>query len=344
MIPGWEARGLCLTNRKFVSYTEKNIINGGKKVMKKEMTRRDFLRNAGKAAVGAAALSAVPASLAAAEDTLPVWPWKYVQVDKDQLLEHCYKMFYQYGGCGGGCFGGIIDLISEAAGIPYNTIIPGKTFAHAAGGYGASSLCGSLGGALAIIGLFCEPADAAAIRDQLYAWYREHEFPQYQPEYESITTVAHSVNCIDSVGTYMAATGYKMSDPQRKARCAAVTAEVAVKAITLLNVHFGFEQPEPAEEAPAADAAPVANEYIGVGTSEIGGEVKVKVTMDGDKIAKIEVLSHNETAGISDSAFNTLPDAIIAANSTQVDTVSGATKTSEALIAAVNDALAQIGK
>ena len=70
----------------------------------------------------------------------------------------------------------------------------------------------------------------------------------------------------------------------------------------------------------------------------------VKVTMDGDKIAKIEVLSHNETAGISDSAFNTLPDAIVAANSTEVDTVSGATKTSEALIAAVNDALAQIGK
>lgn len=310
-----------------------------------DMSRRDFLRTAGKAALGAAALSAVPVSMAAAEENAaPVWPWKYVQVDKDKLLEHCYKKFYEYGGCGGGCFGGIMDLISEAAGVPYNTIIPGRTFAHAAGGYGAGSLCGSLGGALAAIGLFCEPADAAAIRDELYAWYREHQFPQYQPEFESITTVAHSVNCVDSVGTYMAATGYKMSDPERKARCAAVTAEVAVKAITLLNIHFGFEAPEPVEEAPAAENTLAENEYIGVGVSEIGGEVKVKVTMDGDKIAKIEVLSHNETAGISDSAFNTLPDAIIAANSTQVDVVSGATKTSEALIAAVNDALAQIGK
>ena len=310
-----------------------------------DMSRRDFLRTAGKAALGAAALSAVPVSMAAAEENAaPVWPWKYVQVAKDKLLEHCYKKFYEYGGCGGGCFGGIMDLISEAAGVPYNTIIPGRTFAHAAGGYGAGSLCGSLGGALAAIGLFCEPADAAAIRDELYAWYREHQFPQYQPEFESITTVAHSVNCVDSVGTYMAATGYKMSDPERKARCAAVTAEVAVKAITLLNIHFGFEAPEPVEEAPAAENTLAENEYIGVGVSEIGGEVKVKVTMDGDKIAKIEVLSHNETAGISDSAFNTLPDAIIAANSTQVDVVSGATKTSEALIAAVNDALAQIGK
>lgn len=313
--------------------------------MNKELTRRDFLRNAGKAAMGAAALTAYPVSMAAAEEnTMPVWPWKYVQVDKEKLLEHCYKMFYQYNGCGGGCFGGIMDLISEAAGIPYNTMIPGKAFAHAAGGYGASSLCGALGGALAAIGLFCEPADANAIRDELYAWYREHEFPQYQPEFQSITTVAHSVNCIDSVGTYMAATGYKMPDPERKARCAAVAGEVAVKAITLLNIHFGYEAPEAAPEAPAADDTLAANEYIGVGVSEIGGEVKVKVTMDGDKIAKIDVLSHNETAGISDPAFKTLPDAIIAANSTQVDAVTGATKTSEALIAAVNDALSKVGK
>ena len=79
-----------------------------------------------------------------------------------------------------------------------------------------------------------------------------------------------------------------------------------------------------------------------MGTSEIGGEIKVKVTMDGDKIAKIEILSHNETAGLSDPAFAQIPEAIIAAQSTSVDAVSGATKTSEALIAAVNDALSQV--
>ena len=101
----------------------------------------------------------------------------------------------------------------------------------------------------------------------------------------------------------------------------------------------------PAAEVPAADENALGpNEYIGVGVSEIGGEVKVKVTMDGDKIAKIDVISHKETAGISDPALAKIPEAIIAANSTEVDVVSGATKTSEALIAAVNDALAQIKK
>ncbi|HIQ62082.1 MAG TPA: twin-arginine translocase subunit TatB [Candidatus Avichristensenella intestinipullorum] len=75
---------------------------------------------------------------------------------------------------------------------------------------------------------------------------------------------------------------------------------------------------------------------------QVTREVKVKVTMDGDKIAKIEVLSHSETAGISDPAFTQIPEAIIAANSTEVDVVTGATRTSDALIAAVNDALSQV--
>ena len=308
----------------------------------KEMNRRDFLRAAGKAALGAVAVGSLPMAASAGEDKTPVCPWKYVPLDKDALLERCYQKFYEYGGCGGGCFGGIMDIISEVTGYPYNEIAPGRVCSLMAGGFGTGTLCGSLGGALVFVGLVCQPADASAIRDQLFAWYRDHEFPQYQPEYKSITTVAHSVNCVDSVGTYMAATGYKMADPERKARCAAVTAEVAVKTIELLNVLYGYEEAAPAEEPAPAEETLAANEYIGTGVSEIGGEIKVKVTMDGDKIAKIEVLSHNETAGVSDPAFSTIPDAIVAANSTEVDTVTAATKTSEALIAAVNDALSQI--
>ncbi len=309
-----------------------------------KMNRREFLRSAGKTALGVVAASSLPLSAIAEEQQTPVWPWKYVPVDKEALLTYAYQKFYEYGGCGGGCFGGIMDLFSEATGYPYNEIAPGRVASLMAGGFGTGTLCGSLGGALVFVGLVCQPADANTVRDQLFAWYREHSFPQYQPEYESITTVAHSVNCADSVGTYMAATGYKMADPERKARCAAVTAEVAVKTITLLNVLYGYEEPEPVEEAPAEEEALGPNEYIGVGVSEIGGEIRVKVTMDGDRIAKIEVLSHGETPGISDPAFSTLPDAIIAANSTQVDCVSGATRTSEALIAAVNDALSKVGK
>lgn len=191
-----------------------------------------------------------------------------------------------------------------------------------------------------MFGLFCEAKEARELRDQLYAWYKEHAFPTYQPEMESVTTVSGAIECAVSVGNYMKATGYEMSDPGRLARCAAVTGETAAKAVELLNIHFGFEE-APAEE-PKEEVALGDNEYIGTGVSAIGGDVKVKVTMDGDKIAKIDVLSHNETSGISDPAFEQIPAAIIEAQSADVDVVAGATKTSEALIAAVKDALSQV--
>ena len=100
---------------------------------------------------------------------------------------------------------------------------------------------------------------------------------------------------------YMDATGFTMADDGRKARCAAVTGETAAKAVEILNVHFGYS--EAVVETVTEEEATADNEFIGEATSEIGGPIKVKVTMDGDKIAKIEVLSHNETAGISDPAF-----------------------------------------
>ena len=308
-----------------------------------EQSRRDFLRMAGKGVASAAVLTAVPSAFqpALAETEAPAWPWEYKKMDKQVALERGYASFYTHGGCCAGCVAGLLEPMAEEYGYPYNQI-NARMFASGAGGYGAQSLCGSLGGALAFIGLFCNGTDAGTIRSELYAWYKGHAFPEYQPDFPAPTqTIAESVNCVDSVGKYMAATGFTMADDGRKARCAAVTGEVAAKTVELLNIHFGFEVAAPAAEETVETAS---NEYIGTAKSEIGGEVKVKVTMDGDKIAKIDVLSHNETPGISDPAFNTIPDAIIAAQSTTVDTVTGATKTSEALIAAVNDALSQIKK
>jgi uncharacterized protein with FMN-binding domain len=102
---------------------------------------------------------------------------------------------------------------------------------------------------------------------------------------------------------------------------------------------FGYEAaPVVVEEAAPALAA---NEYIGVGKG-FGGDIKVKVTMDGKNIAKIEVLEHGETAGICDAAFAQIPEAVIKAQSTQIDAVTGATFSSNGLIEAINNALAQV--
>jgi len=137
----------------------------------------------------------------------------------------------------------------------------------------------------------------------------------------------------------MAASGFEFGSPERGVRCASLSADVAGKLVELLNIHFGYAEAPVAEEA-APELA--ANEYIGVANSEIGGEVKVKVTMDGEKIAKIEVLSQNDTPDFWAKAYPAIPDAIINAQSTEVDVVTGATKSSEAIMAAVKNALEQI--
>ena len=74
------------------------------------------------------------------------------------------------------------------------------------------------------------------------------------------------------------------------------------------------------------------------------GTLKVKVTMDGDKIAKIDILSHGDTAGVCNAAYDTVPGKIIDAQSTNVDAATGATISSKAIMAAVEDALSKVGK
>ena len=56
-------------------------------------------------------------------------------------------------------------------------------------------------------------------------------------------------------------------------------------------------------------------------------------------ISDVQVLSHSETLGISDPAIEQIPAAIVAANSADVDIVSGATNTSRGIIAAVKNAM-----
>lgn len=83
------------------------------------------------------------------------------------------------------------------------------------------------------------------------------------------------------------------------------------------------------------------NQVIGISENGMGGKLVVRVTLDGEKIAAVEILEQKETPGISDPAIEQVPAAIVAANSTEVDTAAGATVTSKAIIEAVNNALSQ---
>ena len=67
--------------------------------------------------------------------------------------------------------------------------------------------------------------------------------------------------------------------------------------------------------------------------------LKVSVEVAEGKISSVEVTEHAETEGYCEEALEQIPGAIVEKNSTDVDAVSGATLTSNAIKEAVNQAL-----
>lgn len=80
--------------------------------------------------------------------------------------------------------------------------------------------------------------------------------------------------------------------------------------------------------------------YEGISDAGMHPGLKVALTLTSGKITKVEVIEHDETEGISDPAIQEIPGAILAKGSPEVDVISGATLTSNAIIEAVNNAIA----
>ncbi|MDF2520091.1 MAG: flavocytochrome c [Clostridia bacterium] len=75
----------------------------------------------------------------------------------------------------------------------------------------------------------------------------------------------------------------------------------------------------------------------------IHGKVQVEVTVDENKILEVKVVKHDETPGVSDSAITNIPKDIVEYQTLAVDTVAGASVTSNAIIVAVGQALEKAG-
>ncbi len=70
-----------------------------------------------------------------------------------------------------------------------------------------------------------------------------------------------------------------------------------------------------------------------------GGEVRVNVEVNGDDIVSVEAIGDEESEGVGSKAIEELPGKIEEADSTDVEAVSGATVTSNAIKEAVDKAL-----
>ena len=73
------------------------------------------------------------------------------------------------------------------------------------------------------------------------------------------------------------------------------------------------------------------------------GPVTVEVAFTADAIESVTVTAHAETPGISDAPIETIPAEIVAHQTLAVDSVSGATHTSSAILDAARDCLVQAG-
>lgn len=68
-------------------------------------------------------------------------------------------------------------------------------------------------------------------------------------------------------------------------------------------------------------------------------DLTVSVTVLNGQISQIKILSHNESRGFYEKPFNSVPQQIISKQSTKVDAISGATRSSEGIMNAVANAL-----
>ena len=84
----------------------------------------------------------------------------------------------------------------------------------------------------------------------------------------------------------------------------------------------------------------VPGKYIG-GANGRNGPMKVEVTVNQNKITNIQVLSHRESAGLSDAPLTQLPKEIIDRQTLKVDNIAGATFSSQGLIKATQNALSK---
>ena len=102
------------------------------------------------------------------------------------------------------------------------------------------------------------------------------------------------------------------------------------------------ENPDLKSDAHATSADYEAGANQGIGISENGindAPIVVRVTLDDNKIAKIETLQEKETPSLGGKAIPVLTKKMLSAQTTDVDVVSGASTTSAAFKEAVNEAI-----
>lgn len=109
------------------------------------------------------------------------------------------------------------------------------------------------------------------------------------------------------------------------------------KAVQLVGKYAGLIEETTLDFASIPDGV-----YTGTARG-FGGDLTVEVTFAGGELKEVKIVSHGETPGKYEPAFAQIPKAMVEEQTLAVDTVSGATLSSEGIINAVKNALAEFG-
>jgi hypothetical protein len=216
-----------------------------------KLSRRRFLKGAGLSVIGAAGLAAItagePSLITKTEANggpTEKWPWPYAKLSPEKTAEIAYNDWYRLY-CGAAVINSVFSQLREKVGEPY-TSFPIDAFVFLEGGIsGWGTVCGSNAGANIVTNLIIGPriadsADGMLMGSEIMQWYSDALMPVYVPKNPRVKTelpktTSNSPLCHISVGKWMKAAGKDLMSPERRDRCARVTASVAYHLIELLN-------------------------------------------------------------------------------------------------------------
>lgn len=215
------------------------------------MGRRELVTKAVRYGIGAAGVSAVAAaspSLAAralaAGRAAETWPWPYVKLDPQKTADLAYEEWYRVF-CGAAIVSAVFGQLREKVGEPY-TSFPIDAFLFLEGGIsGWGTICGANAGSNIVTNVILGPRtvrneEGMLMGSELMQHYASTAMPTYAPAAPKVKadipkTVADSPLCHVSVGRWMKAANKELASPERRDRCARLTASMAYQLVTLLN-------------------------------------------------------------------------------------------------------------
>jgi len=203
----------------------------------RNFSRRDFIGGSGKIVAGAAVLTAGGLGFLSGARAKSAYPWPYKKVNPEKVAEIGYENWYK-GFCCYASASGILIPLQKIVGEPYASLpIEAFTFGHG-GTVGWGTLCGTLLGA-ALASSFAAGKDGEKIINDVIQWYTTTELPTFKPaapkaQIKNINK-SDSPLCHVSVGRWMEKEGVKFNSPERRDRCARLSADVAKKTAMLLN-------------------------------------------------------------------------------------------------------------